>query len=54
MDSKANNRKETAGSHQEGLHSVQGGQTQRREDTAPQQAPETGRSHKPSKQQEKK
>ena len=35
---------EGAGAHQEGPNSVQAGQTQRRERTAPQQAPKTGRS----------
>ena len=43
----------TAGAHQEGKHSVQAGQTQRREQSPPEQAPETGRSKKPSKYQSK-
>lgn len=43
--------KEGAGAHQEGKHSVQAGQTQRREESAPEQAPETGRSNKASKDQ---
>ena len=43
--------KEGAGGHQEGKNSVQAGQTQRREKLAPEQAPETGRSNKPSKRQ---
>ena len=37
---------EGAGAHQEGPNSVQGGQTERRGGSAPQQAPRTGRSTK--------
>jgi hypothetical protein len=46
--------KEGAGAHQEGKHSVQAGQTHRREESAPEQAPETGRSNKASKDQRNK
>jgi hypothetical protein len=40
---------ERIGGHQEGLNSVQGGQTQRRARSAPEQAPKTGRSTKGNK-----
>jgi hypothetical protein len=57
-DSKKNNRrpegKEGAGAHQEGSQSVQAGQTQRGEQSAPESSPKTGRSNKPSKDQRNK
>jgi hypothetical protein len=43
--------KEGGGAHQEGPHSIQAGQTQRREESTPEQAPETGRSNQASKDQ---
>ena len=43
---------ETAGAHQEGRNSVQAGQTQRREESSPQKSHATGRSNKPSKNQQ--
>jgi hypothetical protein len=48
-DTRRSEGKEGAGAHQEGKNSVQSGQTQRREQSAPQQAPDTGRSNKASK-----
>ena len=49
MDAKPNSKRriegeEGAGAHQDGPNSVQSGQTQRREQAAPEQAPRIGRS----------